>query len=231
MIRINLLPHKRVKPADSSVIKLQALVYVVTAVVLLGVGGLWYLTMGEVSELSRKDNDLKTQLADIQKKIKDVEGYEKTRQGLEVKLALIGQIEKGKIPATPFMNEINNLMIKGVWVSDLSLNGASFNVALMALSRGQAQKFFDGVKASRVFSGVVMGDVKDAPGQKQANVVGFTISGKLAGYEAAEAAAQKLAAAQAAQTAKAAPIKGAKPAPQGATPAPQGAKPAPPAKK
>lgn len=184
MIRINLLPHKKVKPVEKGIIRLWVAA-IALAVVLLGGLGVWYVLLSSgMGELTDQKAALDTELVGLQKKLAQVKDFEEKRKDYENKLAIIDQIEKIKIPLTPVLFELNRLVAKDVWVDSLSVKDASFTVGLKSLKRESINPFFDTLQKSRVFSNLSLdADQAFSPKMAGSQSYPFTVKGKIAGYE------------------------------------------------
>ncbi len=189
MIKINLLPHKKIKQVDKAVMKLQAIVIGVIVLVVFGVGYGTVHIYSKKSALTRKAADTRQRLDVLKKKAAEAEGYEKSRLEVQQKLKTIQELNKRRIPMTPLLNGINAAITQDVWLTALSVKGPEFSVEGIASdSRKNAQAFADALQALPTFSKVKMGDIKDiSTGNKER--YSFKLTGKLAGYEDLPAAA------------------------------------------
>ncbi len=183
MIKINLLPHKKIKQVDKAVMKLRAMVIGVIALTVLGVGYGTIHIYSEKSARTKKVADTSQRLAVLKKKAAEAEGYEKSRLEVRQKLQTIQELNKRRIPMTPLLNGINAAMTQDVWLTALSVKGPEFSIQGIASdSRKNAQAFADALQALPTFSNVKLGDVKDISTEKKERY-SFTLTGKLAGYE------------------------------------------------
>lgn len=182
MIKINLLPHKKVKAVEKGVLRLRLMILAVTAAIILVLGYWSYLLASKKSDLALEESLTSQQLTALKKSVKEVDGYEKSRAELEQKLNTIRDLERRKVPLTPLLNELNALLPKTVWFTSLSVSGASFSIDGMARdSRTNVQSFVDRVGASPLFAEVKLVDVKEEPSQGVKKFA-FKMTGRLAGY-------------------------------------------------
>ncbi len=206
MIRINLLPHKKLKPIEKGLLKLRAIMLGLTVVVFIGLCYGYYLMRASISDLTNKNQKAAVELAALKVKTKEAEVYEKARLDLETKLRIIQELEKKKVPLTPLLYEINKAMTKDVWLTSLEKTGISFTLeGLGSGSRQSVDTFISHLKESPVFKDVAASDVKETTSSKAPGVTlySFKISGKLAGYAGESPAVQT--------KGKKAPAKGPKP--------------------
>ncbi len=157
MIKINLLPHKKVKQVDKAVMKLRAIVVAVIVLSLLAAGyGTVHIYLKK-SNLKMQADQTKQQLNILQKKAKEAEGYEKSRLKFQQKLKTIQDLDKRRVPMTPLLNGINVAMTKDVWLTKLSVKGPEFNMEGLARDiKKNAQAFADALQALPTFSNVKM---------------------------------------------------------------------------
>jgi Tfp pilus assembly protein PilN len=183
MIKINLLPHKKVKAVDKNILKLRAVVVGVTVLaVLVAAYGTIHI-YSKKSDLRRQADQTQKQLNLMKKKVKEAEDYEKSRAAFEQKLKTIQELKKRVIPMTPLMNGINASITRDVWLTSLSVKGPLFTVEGIARdTKKNAQVFADKLEALPTFANIKLEDVKDVSTAK-ADRYTFKISGKLAGYE------------------------------------------------
>jgi len=230
MIKINLLPHKKLKPLEKGLLKIRAGIVGLIVLVALGLLYGFYYTHSTISNLKEDNAKASKEYDALKAKVKEGEEYEKTRQDLETKLSLIRQLEKKKLPLTSLLNEINKSMSRDVWLTGLEEKGIAFTLTGYGKdSDKNVNGFVAKLKESPVFKDIALEDIKEVD-PKSSPAAGirtytFKVSGKLAGYaeETAPAVADTVAG-----KGKKAPA-GKKPAPDGKTPA--GGKPAPSAPK
>ena len=191
MIRINLLPHKKTKQAERGVQKLRMGVTALTLLVVLVLGYWFYSLASTLSELKEKEQLTNVQLQGLRAKLREVEGYEKSRAEFEQKLKIIQELEKRKMTLTPVLNEINALTTQDVWLTSLTLQGARLGLEGMCLyDRKGIDKFVQRLEGSPVFQGVTLAETKDAPpGPRGIKIYSFKLTGMLSGAAAAAPAA------------------------------------------
>jgi Tfp pilus assembly protein PilN len=183
MIKINLLPHKKIKAVDKNILKLRAVVMGVTVLsVLLAAYGTIHI-YSKKSDLQFQVEETRQQLNIMKKKVKEAEDYEKSRIAFEQKLKTIQELQKRKVPMTPLLNGINVSITRDVWLTSLSVKGPVFTMEGIARdSKKNAQIFADKLEALPTFANIQVEEVKDVSTDK-ADRYTFKISGKLAGYE------------------------------------------------
>jgi len=184
MIRINLLPHKKVKPVEKGVLKLWIASVIIAAIIFLGVAASYTLLSMEISDINDQKTAAQTELKSLDAKLKKVADYEKKRKDYENKLAIIGQIEKIKIPLTPVLFEINRLVVKDIWVSNLVITDANFTINFKSTTKDGINPFYETMQKSKVFSNLSINSEEAFSAKlKGAKEFPFTVKGTIAGYE------------------------------------------------
>jgi type IV pilus assembly protein PilN len=202
MIKINLLPHKKVKAVEKGVLQLRIVAFAITALVVVGLLYGFIKIHATNSELKEKNNLTSQQLAALKKKVKDVEGFEQTRKDLEQKLTVIQELQKRRVPMSVILSELNKQTTRDVWFTSLHIGGITFELTGMVRdSRSNAEAFFKKLEGADIFYDLNLEDVKEdtageamtkegtvSGGKKENTVSGgrmfaFKISGKLKGYE------------------------------------------------
>lgn len=184
MIKINLLPHKKVKPLDKNVMRLWVVSVAVSAVLVVGTIGWYILILTGMSGINGQIEDANEELKTLDKEVQAVSQYKKTSADLETKLNAISQIEKTKIPMTPFMSELNRLTTKNVWMSKLTVSNADFTIDFLTSDTDSISDFFETMQKSTMFSGIVLDDSASlSPEALKTKTFPFKVTGKIAGYE------------------------------------------------
>jgi type IV pilus assembly protein PilN len=185
MIKINLLPHKKVKAVEKGVLQLRVFAIALTALVIVGLLYGFFKLHSKKSELTEKYAQTSQQLKVLKEKVKEVEGFEKTRKDLEQKLTVIQELQKKRVPMSYILSELNKQTTKNVWFTTLHVGGITFELAGLARdSRSNAEDFFKKLEGANAFYDLKLEDVKEdtsTGGRKFA----FKISGRLKGYEQA----------------------------------------------
>jgi len=183
MIKINLLPHRRVKPADRSLMKVKGLVTLITVLVALAILAALYLTVSEMSDLKKTKEETAAKLADMKKKVVEVQGYEKSRLDYENKLMVIQKLEKSRAMLTPLLVDINRSTNREVWLTSLGVKDNAVSIEAMGIGRDKIDAFFEGLKHSQSLTDLSMSEAKDSPTANRPDIktYSFTVTAKLAG--------------------------------------------------
>jgi Tfp pilus assembly protein PilN len=182
MIRINLLPHKKVKTVEKGIQNLRIAVAGLTAAVLLIILYATFQIKSEKSSLEQENQELGTQLTDLKKNISEVSGYEKTRLDLEQKVKTIRELEKNRVYLTPLLNELNASTTKEIWFTSLQSQGPAFTIEGMARNdKKNIDGFVGRLKNSPILTNINLLDSREEAAGSRKFV--FKLTGRLAGYE------------------------------------------------
>jgi len=118
MIRINLLADRHAK--DRRIIQQQIQLAMFVAFVVCVVCGAWYLKKnGDISDIEASIVSAqaeKKKLEDIKKRVEDMEKRQKQVQAI---LKTIEELNEHKAGPTPYMDDINSILPKEVWLTDI----------------------------------------------------------------------------------------------------------------
>ncbi|MCE5195021.1 MAG: PilN domain-containing protein [Nitrospiraceae bacterium] len=179
MIRVNLLSVKRKKKAQAlpSFIIYGALL-LVAAIIVAGYS-VWYLN-SQVSRLSDQKKSNEVQIAELKKKIKEVENYESQKKLLEQKTNVIKDLKKNQSLPAKILSEINNTIPQGVWITALSISGANINISGAGFTNDDIINYVDNLKKSQLFTDIYLqGSQKDKGAAGKTASYQFTLTCKV----------------------------------------------------
>jgi len=186
MIKINLLPHKKVKPMEKGVLKLWIITSVVLVLSIVVSAVWWSLLSFSISDMDQQRVSLRTELDKLTKDVKAVDVFEAKRKGLEQKLVIIGQLEKQRVPLTVLFNELNKYTtLDDIWFESLSFKDDSFTIKCYGKTEDSLNRYIGALKKSSVVDEVATTSLKEEPNKDRPGKVVYStvLSGKLTGYE------------------------------------------------
>ncbi|MBM4136576.1 MAG: hypothetical protein FJ241_07065 [Nitrospira sp.] len=162
MIKINLLPiarkrRKKPKPVPSFII-IMTITTVVVAVIMA------YLVFFFNSQLAAKKAQFaanERKIAELKEKIAAVENFEKLNKSIQQKKEIIEQLRKNQSIPVKLLDEISNLLPKGVWLQTMTVSGESIDVEGYAFTNSEIVSYVDNVKTSKVFFDVYLQESKN----------------------------------------------------------------------
>ena len=159
MIRVNLLPVKRRKKPIPIPPFLGALVLILFCT---GIGLVYtssYLNKKIAGYTAQRKNNEK-KIAELDKKIKEVQNYEANNKAFEEKKNIIEQLQHSQNAPVRLMIETVLRLTDGVWLDSLDENNWMIKIAGKSFSNAEIVNFVDSLKGSEYFSGVVLIETK-----------------------------------------------------------------------
>jgi Tfp pilus assembly protein PilN len=153
MIKVNLLPvtrkkKKKAKPLPSFIITM-TITTVLTGIIMA------YLVYYFNSKLAAGKalfaaNERK--IAELKEKIAAVDNFEQLNRSIQQKKDIIEQLRKNQSIPVKLVDEMSNLLPKGVWLQTMSVTGQAIDVEGFAFTNSEIVSFVDNIKTSKVFS-------------------------------------------------------------------------------
>ncbi len=156
MIKINLLSPERPKKSRKK-LKLQAQIVwtglAVAAMVLVWFFG-WRLLDNKVERLQANHTELKTELASLKIKVKEVENYEANKKKVNEKIDIIEQLRKNQSIPVHLLDEVSKRLPERVWLLSLSEQGGKVDLSGKATSNSEIVDFTNNLKTATTFENV-----------------------------------------------------------------------------
>jgi len=173
MIRINLIPakkKKKAKPVPKFVIALVVLTLISAVASWLAVS--YY--NGKISDLQNQKRSNEAKIAELKKKIEEVEGYEERNRIFQERRKLIEELTKNVSLPAKVLDELAARLTQGVWVTAISISRNSISISGVGFSNSDIVDYIESLKASPMFEGVMLGGTTSAT-ISQTNVYNFTL--------------------------------------------------------
>ncbi len=176
MIRINLLPRERARPAAPAPLRVLGLV----AALLVVLAGVATIALNTRNDLVRAEiRDLDAKIAELQPKVAHVEQLKKLIQEAQRKEALLKRLESARIPWDDVLLELRVVMPRDVWLTQITAaNDGSLVFNGFGLSYTSVARFMVNVEGSRMFEGTDL-----TTSQKQLiaarQVINFSVTSRL----------------------------------------------------
>lgn len=181
MIRINLLPSvkkrkKKPKPVPSFLV----MGILLSSFVAIGVAyGTFYLR-SKISSLESEKKNNEKEIADLNKRLKDIENFEKLNQSFKQKKEIIEKLRKDQFFPVKLLNEIGGRVPPGVWLTSLSYKGNDIAIEGYGYTNDDVVTYVDNLKKSDMLSEVYLNETKLSNIEK-VSVYQFKISLKVKG--------------------------------------------------
>jgi type IV pilus assembly protein PilN len=181
MIRINLLPVKAAQRKE--MLKGQLLVVALVMIVSVGICGAAYMhIVGEVEDMQTKIDRKKSEIAQLQRVIKEVKNFEKRQKDLRAKLNVLEKLKTARVGPVYLLDELYKAMPDKLWLTKFKEGSGKAKISGIGSSEETVALFMRNLEASEFYEGVELKVIK----QKVQNKIKFqqfdltckTLSGK-----------------------------------------------------
>jgi type IV pilus assembly protein PilN len=155
MIKVNLLPDtkkKKQKPLPTFLISMVFITLVAGAILAY----LIFFFSGRVSERQGKVRGNEAKIAELKRKIKDVEDYEKRNAVFQQRKEIIETLGRNKSIPVKILDEINALLPPGVWLTSMDVSGDKVNLSCTAFTNTDVVNYVDNLKNSKLFTDIYL---------------------------------------------------------------------------
>lgn len=154
MLRINLLPIKQLKKRVQARNQIVGFVMVLIAV-LLGLGFVGLLQVGQVENVQAAIADLKREEQRLAPIVREVDQLEKQKKELQNKIDIIKKLRRESSLTVHVMDEVANIIDNDrMWLTSLSQSGASLQLKGIALDNQTIAQFMEALKKSEYINSV-----------------------------------------------------------------------------
>ncbi len=159
MIRINLLPGKK-KP----LILPPVLIYGSIATVLLIIGLVFFTLYlnGKVSDMQTEMFNKEKRLNELKAQLKEVQNYERDNKEFRKKARIIEQLKKNQIVPLRLLDEVSEMLPKGVWLTELSDKSGYISIQGYAHTNYDLVGYVQNLKSSRYLTDVMLVESRQA---------------------------------------------------------------------
>jgi Tfp pilus assembly protein PilN len=154
MIRINLLPTKRKR----ALIIPPPVIYGVAALVVLIIITV-ILTLFLNKQISTVQNQIfakEQRLKSLQSRLEEVKNYERDNEEFRKKTQVIEQLKKNQIAPLRLLDEVSEMLPKGVWLSELVDNAGIISVSGYAHTNYDLVTYVQKLKESKYIEDVTL---------------------------------------------------------------------------
>jgi len=153
MIKINLLPYRVSKKKETA--QQQLMIFaVIIAGALIAMGAIYIITAGKInttkSEITRSENEL----ADLKKKIGEIDNLKKLQAEVQKKLDILNQLRKGKTGPAIRLARLSDIVPEKMWLTRYQESGSSVSISGLTYSEDLIAEFMRSIQSSNEFSNV-----------------------------------------------------------------------------
>jgi|Deesub1362A_J573_1020465.scaffolds.fasta_scaffold01601_11 type IV pilus assembly protein PilN len=152
MIRINLLPTRKRK----AIVLPPSLIYGAiggVVVIILLVGYTLYLN-SKISSLNQQLIAKQQRLNQMKTKLREVENYERDNAEFRRKAQIIEKLKSNQAVPLRLLDEVSEMLPKGVWLTSLQDKGGSVSIEGYAFSNSDLVTYVQNLKGSKYFEDV-----------------------------------------------------------------------------
>ncbi|HBH62357.1 MAG TPA: hypothetical protein DDX85_11605 [Nitrospiraceae bacterium] len=154
MIRINLLPSKRKKAFLLPPVFIYGIIAMVVVIIVI-LAGTFFMNnqiSSKQADLSEKEQTLKK----LQAALEEVKNYEKDNKDYRDKNSIIEQLKKNQIVPLRLLDEVSEMLPKGVWLTSLTDKGGIVSIEGFAFTNSDLVSYVQNLKGSKYFTEVML---------------------------------------------------------------------------
>ncbi len=160
MIKINLLPSKRKKALLIPPTILYGIIGLVVVIMAI-IGFTYYLN----KQISAKQADIYAKeqtLKKLQTALAEVKNYEKDNQEYRQKTQIIEQLKKNQVAPLRLLDEVSEMLPKGVWLTKLDDSSGIVSVEGYSFSNTDLVTYVQNLKSSKYLTDVTLVESRQA---------------------------------------------------------------------
>jgi type IV pilus assembly protein PilN len=153
MIKINLLPYRASRKKETAQQQLIILVAIIAGT-LIAFAAIFLITAGKIkttkSEIARSESEL----ADLKKKIGEIDNLKKLQAEVQKKLDILNQLRKEKTGPAIRLARLSDIVPEKMWLTRYQESGTSVSISGLAYSEELIADFMRSIQTSNEFSNV-----------------------------------------------------------------------------
>lgn len=183
MIRINLLPGPKGRPAKPQYdVRAQALLGI--GAILITIAGCWWYSSSLDSELEAQQEekrDKEKQVAQLKEQVKQVQDFEQKKKLLEDKNRVIDKLEQSRLGPVKVLDHVSqSLEPLKLWLTKLAIAADTVEVEGKALTNDDVVEFVNNLRRTDYFTAINLQESKAAV-ENKINVYQFRLVFRLKG--------------------------------------------------
>jgi type IV pilus assembly protein PilN len=153
MIRINLLPYRVSKKKETAQQQL-VLLAVILVGALIAMGAVFIITTGKLNTTKSEITRSETELADLKKKIGEIDNLKKLQADVQKKLDILNQLRKEKTGPAIRLARLSDIVPEKMWLTRYQESGAVVSISGLSYSEDYIADFMRRIQASNEFMNV-----------------------------------------------------------------------------
>lgn len=133
------------------------------------IGLMYYDVTGSIDYQRERNAFLRQQIAEMEKKIKEIEELEKVKQNLVARMKVIEELQASRSAMVHFFDEVVASLPEGVYITSLSQTGTTVKVDGIAESNNRVSQYMKNIESSGWFADPRLGiiNTKDVGKRRQ----------------------------------------------------------------
>jgi type IV pilus assembly protein PilN len=134
-----------------------------------GVGAVTWGVSNAIDHQRERNDFLRGQIAEMDKKIKEIEELEKVKASLLARMKVIEELQASRAAMVHFFDEVVNTLPEGVHIKSLRQSGAAVTIDGVAESNNRVSSYMKNIESSRWFADpkLVIINTKDVNKRRQ----------------------------------------------------------------
>lgn len=135
-----------------------------------GVGMVWFGVTDAIDFQRQRNAFLTGQIAEMDKKIKEIEELEKVKANLLARMKVIEELQASRTAMVHFFDEVLNTLPDGVYIKQMKQQGPNVTIDGVAESNGRVSAYMKNIESSRWFAEprLIVINTKDVAKRRQA---------------------------------------------------------------
>jgi type IV pilus assembly protein PilN len=150
-VKINLLDW-RTEAGNQRKQQFAAMLLVGAALSAGGVGAVWFGVTDAIDFQRQRNEFLRGQIAEMEKKIKEIEELEKVKASLLARMKVIEELQASRTAMVHFFDEVIATLPEGVYIKSLRQQGPAVTIDGVAESNGRVSAYMKNIESSRWFA-------------------------------------------------------------------------------
>ncbi|TXI05230.1 MAG: hypothetical protein E6Q76_11355 [Rhizobium sp.] len=110
------------------------------------------IASGAIEHQNSRNEYLKQQIAETEKKIKEIQDLEKTRASLTARMRVIERLQASRAATVHFFDELVNTLPDGITLTAVKQSGGNVNIEGIAESNGRVSTYMKNLESSQWFA-------------------------------------------------------------------------------
>lgn len=115
-------------------------------------GLIWLSATAKFDNQTQRNERLKAELADIERKTKEIQDLEKTKANLLARMRVIEQLQQSRAATVHFFDEVITTLPEGVYITSLKQTGKKIEISGVAESNGRVSTYMKNFEGSQWFA-------------------------------------------------------------------------------